>query len=109
MPRTPRFQVRRDGLEVVLHVYVDGYLGEAGTVRRFRCPQGGGYVREIVHSSTSWYADGRPVPDLVQVCDGLRRTGATLTSPGLWDLPEIIRREARAALRAQDRDERKAS
>lgn len=94
--RAPRFTATQDDNgRVVLTVHIDCALGEAGSTREFWVPSHGGYVREI--------SEGRPGTLGYQVCDRLSHSGSTLetTEEALLGL---IRREASAALRAEDRE-----
>lgn len=84
--------IKLDSVGNVLVSYDDAYTGERIT-REFFCPADGGYVRES--------DEKRLYP---QVCDKLASRGATLRSPSRAALVDIIRREWRAAQRAEARD-----
>lgn len=89
-----RYTTKRDGADVLLMIHADTWLGDAGTVRRFCAPRDFGYIYEIVDPS----APPR------QVCAKLSRYGAALMGERV-QLLDIVRREARACLRAEKRDE----
>jgi len=94
-----RYTTKQEGWrenECTLTVHVDCELGEAGTVRRYWAPDGGGYVREI--------DDQRPGILGRQVCYDLDRSGDTLWWHGSEPIVDLIRREARAALRRRASD-----
>ena len=85
--RPRRYLVSRvDYRSVLLRVYTDCALGEAGDERQFFVAAAGGYVHEWIGS------------DLRQVCDRLSSRGPTLRSTGKRLLDDV-RREAAALLR----------
>ena len=89
---TRRYTTTRDDLgTVILRVHADCALGNAGDVRRFTA-RPGGYVFE-------WSA-----VDCWQVCGALCHHGVTLSARE-GDLLDVIRREARRALRDEARAE----
>jgi hypothetical protein len=89
-----RASIRQDGADVVLRC-TDPYTGERQE-RRFWCPQGGGYVREVT--------DIRPGTLGQQVCDGLAYRGSALAVRSRDDLLPLIRRQWHAAKQAAARD-----
>lgn len=63
-------------------------------IRKFTCPDEGGYVRELTAEGT------------VQVCERLSSRGATLMCGTRFGLIDKIRREYRAMRAAEKRDAR---
>lgn len=100
--QTRRYSVSGDSTtECTMTVYETCVLGEAGAVFEFWAPKPGGYVRDVSDPA-------RPGTLGPQVCEQLASRGSTLTAPMRTPLATMIRREARAALRSAEREERRA-
>lgn len=96
--RSPRYRVTADPTwpnRVELTVLEDGPLGDAGRVRRFWCPEDGGYLREVT--------DRHPGTLGGQVCEHLASTGSTIYCAAVA-VARIVRREARSLLAWHERE-----